>query len=469
MLKELPSFLLPKYFHWHIMRVYQCCLQRVFTMMSKFIQSGDWFVKALALCSVQLYGDISSCPLSIFQRRKGIASPSLAAGLPHFANGFMRAWGRDTFISLRGLFLVTGRYSEALHLISTFGACLRHGLIPNLLGSCEIPRYNSRDASWWWLQALQDYCSFVYGDKLDQIVEFLQATTVERLFPHNDQYASYYSHDYSKREPVVSSLADLILEILQNHAQGIHFREWNAGPELDMHMTSEGFNVAVHLDPNTGFIFGGSQYNCGTWMDKMGESTQFATRGIPATPRDGAAVELIGLLASTLRWLVSLTKFGFVQSVKLITGDFTFETWYNLVKRNFENYFWIPLFPHEDSDANMMNSSLIYRRGIYKDTLNPEIEYTAYQFRPNQLVAMVVAPELFVPAHAVSALELITSVLVSTLGIRTLDPEDWAYRGDYFTDDTSSAATAAGFNYHQGPVSIILNLPIYYLFFEIFF
>jgi len=107
------------------------------------------------------------------------------------------------------------------------------------------------------------------------------------------------------------SILELIIEIVQRHCQGIEFREWNAGIKIDEHMKDNGFNVKIHCDlDKTGFCFGGNKDNCGTWMDKMGSSAATGNKGVPATPRDGAPIELVAMQYSILSWLAELHKAG---------------------------------------------------------------------------------------------------------------------------------------------------------------
>lgn len=55
-------------------------------------------------------------------------------------------------------------------------------------------------------------------------------------------------------------------------------------------MTSDGFNISLEVDLDSGFIVGGNPTNCLTWMDKMGSSNKAGTKGVPATPRAGSPV-----------------------------------------------------------------------------------------------------------------------------------------------------------------------------------
>jgi glycogen debranching enzyme len=243
-----------------------------------------------------MHGQVQSASLD-----PGKSTPALAAGLPHFAAGWARCWGRDVFISLRGLFLTTGNFVSARRHILSFASTLKHGLIPNLLDSVRNPRYNSRDSPWWMAQNIQDYCVMA-----PEGIAFLNET-VKRRFPKDDTWVAW---DDPRAYAYESTIAEIIQEMLQRHATGISFREYNAGPNLDMQMTPAGFDIEVHVDWRTGLMLGGNEHNCGTWMDKMGESTNAGTKGKPGTPRDGAPVEITGLLKSTLRWVAQLAAKG---------------------------------------------------------------------------------------------------------------------------------------------------------------
>ena len=61
---------------------------------------------------------------------------------------------------------------------------------------------------------------------------------------------------------------------------------------------------------------------------------------------------------------------------------------------------------------------------------------------------MAVAPELFDQEQARQCLAIVERVLMTegAMGIKTLDPSDPNYKGDYDNDDETR-----GHNYHQGP------------------
>lgn len=440
-IRGIPSFLLPRYFGLVMQTAYKAAWGRSMELMNKNTRDGQWFLQSLGMVSIQQTGLVNSG--SLWPSK---LVPSLAAGLPHFAVEWARCWGRDVFISLRGLYLGTGRYEEAAEHIFAFASVLKHGMIPNLLSSGNLPRYNSRDSIWFFLQCIQDYTKFAPNG-----INFLKRKVKRRFLPYDD---TWFPSDDARAYSQESVIEDVIQEAMQRHAMGMKFREANAGPSIDSQMSDEGFNIEIKVDWSNGIIFGGNQHNCGTWMDKMGESERAGSKGVPGTPRDGAAIEITGLLYSTLRWLAKINAeghFRFKGVKKSDGGEIKYAEWADLLKSKFEYSYYVPKDAPDDSNY-AVNSSIVNRRGIYKDLYRSGKEYEDYQLRPNFAIAMTVAPELFDPNHAMSALIMADKALRGPTGMATLDPADLNYRPYYInSEDSDDFATSKGRNYHQGP------------------
>ncbi|KAK9455693.1 hypothetical protein V1511DRAFT_308976 [Dipodascopsis uninucleata] len=440
-IRAVPSFLLPRYFALVIQTCYDACRRRAIEMFKTDYENFHVFFESLLMCSVQMIGETKSTSL---YPKTNVAC--MAAGLPHFSRDFMRCWGRDIFISLRGLMLVPGRYNDAKEHILAFASTVKHGMIPNLLDAGRNPRYNSRDSVWFFMQVIQEYVKLVPGG------ESILDEEVARRFPLDDTWVHFEDpRAYSYK----TKLIDIMQEILQRHARGIHFREHNAGPTLDMQMRDEGFNIDVWVDfEDTGLVFGGNQWNCGTWMDKMGESERAGNKGWPGTPRDGCAIEIAGLLKSALRFVNELRRSGKYKydGVTTDTGHLVkFENWESTVQDNFERVFYVPEDPEEDVKY-VINKQCVNRRGIYKDLFRSGKEYEDYELRPNFAIAMVVAPELFGTERAIGAIALADQIIRGPVGMATLDPSDLNYRPYYInSEDSDDFKTSKGRNYHQGP------------------
>jgi glycogen debranching enzyme len=126
---QLPRYLIPRYFDTIVMAAYNAVYHRSLDLLSPFVAAGSEFVQLLAQGTVIHLAAVPSAGLPPLSASLGAlgerSSPTLAAGLPHFSTGYMRSWGRDTFIALRGLLLTTGRFVEARNIILGYAGCLR--------------------------------------------------------------------------------------------------------------------------------------------------------------------------------------------------------------------------------------------------------------------------------------------------------------------------------------------------------
>lgn len=173
--------------------------------------------------------------------RQSTGAKTILAGYPWFTD-----WGRDAMISLTGLTLSTGRYSDAAQILSAFSRYIRCGLVPNMFpDEGGDPGYNTVDAALWFFEAASNYVDYT-GD-----LELVR----DRLY-----------------EPMVRI-----------------YEAYKKGTINNIHMDEDCLVTAG--DENTQL----------TWMDAKCGSTVF-------TPRHGKAVEINALWYNALRILGSISS-----------------------------------------------------------------------------------------------------------------------------------------------------------------
>jgi len=163
----------------------------------------------------------------------------ITAGFPWFGR-----WGRDTFISLPGLALLSGDFKTCKSVIDTMIADLNGPLFPNI-GSGSASSYNSVDASLWFFWALQQYAEF--SDSKKEIWK-----------------------EYGRK-------MKLILDGYRN-----------------------GTLYGIQMLEN-GLLYAGEPGKALTWMDAI-------VHGKPVTPRIGLAVEVNALWYNAIRFSIEVAE-----------------------------------------------------------------------------------------------------------------------------------------------------------------
>lgn len=153
-------------------------------------------------------------------------------------------WGRDTFIALPGLTFMRGLDDVFEKVCKSMIKDLRDGQFPNVVDG-ENKKYNSVDASLWFIYALHQYA-----------IHLKSTTKVWKTF------------------------SKAIVEILTYYRKGTHFN--------------------IHID-NDGLVYAGEEGYALTWMDAVYE-------GEAATPRIGYCVEINALWYNALCFAMECAK-----------------------------------------------------------------------------------------------------------------------------------------------------------------
>ncbi|MGV2289776.1 amylo-alpha-1,6-glucosidase [Trinickia sp. YCB016] len=110
---------------------------------------------------------------------------TLVAGYPWFTD-----WGRDTFIAMRGLALVTRRYADAEAILLDWSHTVSQGMLPNRFpDDGNEPEYNAVDASLWFVVAVHDYLRTDHASHVTRLALRNAVDEVLDGYAHGTRYA----------------------------------------------------------------------------------------------------------------------------------------------------------------------------------------------------------------------------------------------------------------------------------------
>ena len=457
--KLLPNHLKPIFFESIIISLYQNIIRiSLQNIPFSLLNFGD-FATALSLCRYEFFGQITSSSSFILDLSKNpdnlIQNIAISKGIPNNTIGSERMYFRDTLIGFKSLFLISNSYNEGKNILKIIASSLRHGLIPDFFDEGEKPRYNSRDTCWLFINAIKNYIYYTKD------YNFLKEE-IELIFTSDISFNEHLQKKI-KGEIKKYSLESIIHIIFQSHAKGIHFREWDYSNKNyfnnNYYTKKEGYNIDIELEPNTGFIYGGNYCNNGTWMNKLGTSGK--NKGTPATPRPGADIEIIALVYSCLDFIVDMGNKNYFKykSVELSNGmNYPYSQWKLLIKDSFEDEFFVKKYNTDINNNNYNNNDFnnnLIKGNIYKDYKNKNnVNIYEFQLRPNFLIALYIAPELFTYKNIINSLNNVESYLLrnenNVIGLKTLDKTDKEYNGLYNNKENNNFYTSGGFNIHNG-------------------
>ncbi|HEX9035510.1 MAG TPA: amylo-alpha-1,6-glucosidase [Ktedonobacterales bacterium] len=183
---------------------------------------------------------------------------------------------------------------------------------------------------------------------------------------------------------------------------------------------ARGTRYGIRVDPSDGLLYAGAEGIQLTWMDAKVDDWV-------VTPRRGKPVEINAL------WYRAMTLItDWARRLGHDEADIAvYQALAAQVRANFAARFWSP-------DCGYLFDVV---------DVNGQPGATDPALRPNQIIALAVAPELVSPSQGRSAIEKAQSALLAPLGLRTLSPSDPAYLGQYGGDRRTRDAA-----YHQGTV-----------------